>query len=79
MKETKNRLVVPYNVELKYITYALLEFYNSMDFDKNPEYYDEKFMRILFTSFIGAGKVDQFINADPENMTILLIKGTGNI
>lgn len=74
----QNRLVVKYNIQMKYMTYSLLEFYNSIAGDVNPKFYDEKFARIMFTSFIGSDKVAKTFAFDPRNSTILLMKGHKN-
>lgn len=67
--------MVEYNIEVKYITYSLLEFYNTFNGGPNPLYHDEKFARVLFTSFIGTGKIAKFMKLNAEDKTILLMKG----
>lgn len=74
LQELKNRWVLKYNIEVKSITYELLEFYNSLS-GVIPKFYDEKFARIMFTSFIGSEKVAKAFEYDPKNNVVLFMKG----
>lgn len=48
-QKTKDLYVPEYNITIQYPIYTLLEFYNSMRDDLIGEYYDEKFIRIIFS------------------------------
>lgn len=57
------------------MTYSLLEFYNSISAEVNPKFYDEKFARIMFTSFIGSDKIAKNVQYDAKDGTVLFMKG----
>lgn len=56
------------------MTYSLLEFYNSLS-EVNPKFYDEKFARIMCTSFIGTEKVAKSFQYNPKHEVVLFMKG----
>lgn len=66
--------MVQYNIEIKQMTYSLLEFYNSIGAEVCPKFYDEKFARIMFTSFIGSDKIAKNFQYEAQDSTVLFMK-----